>query len=44
MNAMAVRLPQWQFVDPFDGLLDLAVKRLRAPARRQTLSPTTRCA
>ncbi|MCB9429782.1 MAG: CCA tRNA nucleotidyltransferase [Actinobacteria bacterium] len=31
VNAMAVRLPQWQFVDPFDGLLDLAVKRLRTP-------------
>lgn len=31
VNAMAVRLPDWQFVDPFDGLLDLAVKRLRTP-------------
>ena len=31
VNAMAVRLPEWQFVDPFDGLLDLAVKRLRTP-------------
>jgi poly(A) polymerase len=31
VNAMAVRLPDWQFVDPFDGLLDLAVRRLRTP-------------
>ena len=31
VNAMAVRLPAAQFVDPFDGLLDLALKRLRTP-------------
>ncbi len=31
VNAMALRLPDVEFVDPFDGLLDLAVKRLRTP-------------
>ena len=31
VNAMAVRLADGQFVDPFDGLLDLAVRRLRTP-------------
>ncbi len=32
INAMAVRLPQVDFVDPFDGLADLAARRLRTPA------------
>ncbi len=32
MNAMAVRLPGGQFVDPFDGLRDLAAGLLRTPA------------
>jgi poly(A) polymerase len=31
VNAMALRLRDGQFIDPFDGLLDLAVKRLRTP-------------
>ncbi len=32
INAMAVRLPGGQFVDPFDGLTDLAAGVLRTPA------------
>ncbi len=35
VNAMAVRLRDGQFIDPFDGLLDLAVKRLRTPGSPQ---------
>jgi poly(A) polymerase len=31
INAMAVRLPDGQFVDPFGGLGDLAERRLRTP-------------
>ncbi|MCL3860743.1 CCA tRNA nucleotidyltransferase [Actinotalea sp. K2] len=31
VNAMAVRLPDLTFVDPFDGLSDLAARRLRTP-------------
>ncbi|GAA1863594.1 CCA tRNA nucleotidyltransferase [Myceligenerans crystallogenes] len=31
VNAMAVRLPELVFVDPFDGLADLARKVLRTP-------------
>ncbi|MBO1751157.1 CCA tRNA nucleotidyltransferase [Actinotalea sp. BY-33] len=31
VNAMAVRLPSLTFVDPFDGLADLAGRRLRTP-------------
>jgi poly(A) polymerase len=31
MNAMAVRVPDRLFVDPYRGLLDLAHKRLRTP-------------
>ncbi len=31
VNAMAVRLADGAFIDPFDGLVDLAVKRLRTP-------------
>ena len=31
VNAMAVRLPDLTFVDPFDGLADLAARRLRTP-------------
>lgn len=31
VNAMAVRLSDGAFIDPYDGLLDLAVKRLRTP-------------
>ncbi|CAN5853226.1 CCA tRNA nucleotidyltransferase [soil metagenome] len=32
INAMAVRLPAREFVDPFGGLADLAARRLRTPA------------
>lgn len=32
VNAMALELPGPQFVDPFDGLIDLASRRLRTPA------------
>ncbi len=35
MNAMAVTLPDREFVDPFDGLVDLAAGRLRTPATPQ---------
>ena len=31
VNAMAVRLPDLELVDPFDGLGDLAARRLRTP-------------
>ena len=31
INAMALKLPERSFVDPFDGLADLAAKRLRTP-------------
>lgn len=31
VNAMAVRLPSLELVDPFDGLRDLAEQRLRTP-------------
>jgi poly(A) polymerase len=31
VNAMALALPQLEFVDPFDGLADLAARRLRTP-------------
>ena len=31
VNAMAVRLPELTFVDPFDGLADLARRTLRTP-------------
>ena len=31
VNAMAVRLPELAFVDPFDGLADLARRTLRTP-------------
>ncbi len=31
VNAMALRLPELVFVDPFDGLADLAAKLLRTP-------------
>lgn len=37
VNAMAVRLPELTFVDPFDGLADLARRVLRTPvAARQS--------
>ncbi len=32
VNAMAVRLPDGRFVDPFGGLADLANRRLRTPS------------
>ncbi|MDQ3416886.1 MAG: CCA tRNA nucleotidyltransferase [Actinomycetota bacterium] len=31
VNAMAVRLPDHEFVDPYGGLADLAARRLRTP-------------
>jgi poly(A) polymerase len=31
VNAMAVRIPQYRFVDPFGGLADLRRRRLRTP-------------
>jgi poly(A) polymerase len=31
VNAMALALPQLDFVDPFDGLADIAARRLRTP-------------
>ncbi|HEY1990626.1 MAG TPA: CCA tRNA nucleotidyltransferase [Acidimicrobiales bacterium] len=31
INAMALRLPDLELIDPFDGLADLAVRRLRTP-------------
>nr|WP_308118485.1 CCA tRNA nucleotidyltransferase [Streptomonospora nanhaiensis] len=33
VNAMAVRLPDREFVDPFGGLADLRARRLRTPGR-----------
>ncbi len=35
VNAMAIALPGSEFVDPFDGLNDLAKKQLRTPAAPQ---------
>ncbi len=32
LNAMALRLPELTFVDPYGGLADLAARRLRTPA------------
>jgi poly(A) polymerase len=32
VNAMAMRLPDGPFVDPYGGLVDLAAKRLRTPS------------
>jgi poly(A) polymerase len=31
VNAMALRLPDFELIDPFDGIGDLAAKRLRTP-------------
>ena len=31
INAMALRLPELELIDPFDGLADLAARRLRTP-------------
>ena len=31
INAMALRLPDLELIDPFDGLVDLAARRLRTP-------------
>lgn len=31
VNAMALRLPEMELIDPFDGLGDLAARRLRTP-------------
>ena len=36
MNAMAVTLPSMEFVDLFDGIADLAAKRIRTPGTAQS--------
>ncbi|GAB3880106.1 hypothetical protein GCM10027612_07020 [Microbispora bryophytorum subsp. camponoti] len=43
VNAMAVRLPGHDFVDPYGGLQDLAAKTLRTPGGPSSRSTTTRC-
>lgn len=35
VNAMAIALPQCQFIDPFDGLSDLAAGLLRTPIKAE---------
>ena len=44
INAMAVRLPDGEFVDPFEGVKDLAAKRLDTPWIRDRVSRTIPCA
>lgn len=44
VNAMALALPQQQFIDPHGGLEDLEARVLRTPGTPRTPSPTTRCA
>lgn len=44
VNAMALALPEQEFIDPHGGLEDLAAGVLRTPAPRRTRSPTIRCA
>ncbi len=44
VNAMAVRVPDMTFVDPFDGLGDLARRVLRTPIAPSGRSTTTRSA
>lgn len=36
MNAMAVTLPSMEFVDLFDGIVDLAARRIRTPGTAQS--------
>jgi poly(A) polymerase len=36
INAMALRLPELELIDPFDGLADLSVHRLRTPLDPET--------
>ena len=36
VNAMAIRLPSLEFVDPFDGLADLQLRILRTPGAPET--------
>lgn len=31
VNAVAIKLPEFELIDPFDGVADLAAKRLRTP-------------
>jgi poly(A) polymerase len=31
INAVAIKLPEFELIDPFDGMVDLAAKRLRTP-------------
>lgn len=44
VNAMAVALPEKEFVDPHHGLDDLAARCCAPPAPPRSPSPTTRCA
>lgn len=43
VNAMALALPEQEFIDPHGGLEDLAAGVLRTPGTPRTRSPTTRC-
>lgn len=43
VNAMALRLPSQEFVDPFGGLEDLTEESFGPQARQRRRSPTTRC-
>jgi hypothetical protein len=43
VNAMAVRVPEFSFVDPFGGLGDLRRRLLRTPIDPGIRSATTRC-
>ena len=44
INALALRLPDMELIDPFDGLGDLAAGRLRTPLDPEVSFGTTRCA
>ena len=44
VNAMALRLPEPELIDPYGGVADLAAGRLRTPLGPECRSPTTRCA
>ena len=43
VNAMALRLPSIEFVDPYAGLADLAARRLRTPGPPAGRARTGRC-
>ena len=44
MNAMALRLPSLELVDPYGGAADLEEGVVRTPGTPRRPSPTTRCA